>query len=280
MRRGFFWQGWHYAHAMERRMFLRYEWFLLRRAGIPVSNETRREIWKSPGSAEDWVNLARFLSPADPLFLIDIGANVGEYAERVMSEYPNCRAACFEPEQANFTELHNRFAQNPSVELYNVALSNCSGQAEMFIGRSNTLYSLQSYNSEADEAYGVAVDTCEPTETVATSTLDSFDFAVSGRKVLLKLDVQGHEVFVLQGASRTLKSVDVAIVEVSFANEYKYLKPSFGEVTGMLRDSGLHPIVFQDYGVASSSYAFERDVIFVKEDLLPRIWYTNYGVGN
>ncbi len=280
MKKGLFWYGWHYAHAIERRMFLRYEWMLLRRAGIPVSEQTRREIWKTPGAAEDWVNLARFLSPAESVFIIDIGANIGEYADRVMREYRNSRAVCFEPAQANFRELQRRFAQNPSVELHNVALSNRMGEAEMFVGRSNTLCSLERYGSEADEAYAVAVSPDEPTETVRTRTLDSFSFDISGRKVLLKVDVQGHESSVLQGAGGTLKLADVVIIEVSFANEYQGLSPSFGEVTAMLRAAGLHPVVFQDYGVACSSYAFERDVIFVRENLLPRIWYANYGLQN
>jgi hypothetical protein len=44
----------------------------------------------------------------------------------------------------------------------------------------------------------------------------------------------------------------------------------------LLSECGLYPIVFQDYGRVVSNYAFERDVLFVKRELLSKIWFRNY----
>ena len=88
----------------------------------------------------------------------------------------------------------------------------------------------------------------------------------------MKVDVQGHELPVLQGGLRSLARVDIAIIESSFANDYADLEPSFGEVTGLLTKHGLFPIIFLDYGRTLGPYAWQRDCIFVKSQYLPNIF--------
>ena len=56
-------------------------------------------------------------------------------------------------------------------------------------------------------------------------------------KVLLKIDVQGYEVEVLQGGRRLLKHVDYVLVEVSYAHLYKH-QATFEDVYSLLRQSG------------------------------------------
>jgi FkbM family methyltransferase len=278
MDRGLLWRAWHYAHAVEGRLLQRWEWSLLRKAGIPVSDKTKDEIWRSPGESEDWVNLARFLNPSDPIYLIDVGANTGDFTVRAQQEYADLRVVGFEPVASNFAALQKRFAGNSSVTMHNVAASNEAGQTRIYIGRSNSLFSLEKYTSEGDTAYGIGDSSYAETETIECRTLDSFALDPQDRKVLLKVDVQGHEESALDGATATLRLVDVAIIECSFANEYQGRPPSFAGVVRRLAAAGLYPVVFQDYGRTWSTYAFERDVIFVRENLLKNLWYVNYGI--
>ena len=276
--KGVLWRTWHYAHAIESRLLQRFEWSLLRKAGIKVSDKTRREIWRRPGESEDWVNLTRFISPSERVFLIDVGANVGDFTARASEEYPNLQAVCFEPVTSNFEALQRKFDGNDAVTIHNSALSNENVQAKMYVGRSNALCSLEKYSSEGDHAYGISDRSYALTETVHCRTLDSFALDPGGRRVLMKVDVQGHEEKTLAGATATLSLVDVAIIECSFANEYEDIPPSFASVVHRLAAAGLYPVIFQEYGRTWSTYAFERDVIFVREPLLKNIWYSNYGV--
>ena len=57
-----------------------------------------------------------------------------------------------------------------------------------------------------------------------------------------------------------------------FANEYECLEPSFPTVAEILREHGLYPIIFQEFGVEVSNYPFERDVIFARNDLVNKIF--------
>lgn len=276
VRNGFLWRAWHYAHAIEWRLFHRFEWSLLRESGVAVSDKTRQQIWRQPAEAEDWVNLTRFIDPTEEVFLIDVGANVGDFTARAQEEYPDLRAVCFEPIGSNFQALQRQFGDSKDVKIYKAAVSNENTQANMFVGRSNTLCSLEKYSDEGNHAYGVDDGSYNVTEAVECRTLDSFGLDPAGRRVLLKVDVQGHEEKMLEGAAETLRKVDVAIVECTFANEYEGLPPSFAGVVSKLATAGLYPVIFQEYGRLWSTYAFERDVIFVRQPLLKKIWYTNY----
>lgn len=273
----FLWRAWHYAHAIESRLLNLLEWSRLRKSGIPVSDKTRQEIWRKPAEAEDWVNLTRFIEPSEQVFLIDVGANVGDFTARAREEYPNLRAVCFEPVGSNFQALQGKFGSSEEVAIHQAAVSNANTQGTMYVGSSNSLCSLEKYSDEGNHAYGVDDDSYKVTETIECRTLDSFQLDPAGRRVLLKVDVQGHEEKMLDGAAETLRKVDVAIVECTFANEYEGLPPSFAGVVSRLATAGLYPVVFQDYGRSFSTYAFERDVIFVRQPLLKNIWYTNYG---
>jgi len=71
----------------------------------------------------------------------------------------------------------------------------------------------------------------------------------------------------------TLSGADAVLLECSFADEYKGIEPSFAPACALLRKCGLYPIVFQDFGRLTSNYAFERDVLFVRRNLLARVWF-------
>lgn len=146
------------------------------------------------------------------------------------------------------------------------------------MGRSDTLFSLERYDVDANRAFGIGDASYSDTGTTDCRRLDSFKLEPGERCVLLKADVQGHEEKALAGAIAVLSMVDVAIIECSFANEYEGVPPSFAGVTHGLATAGLYPVIFQVYGRESSGYAFERDVIFVRECLLKNIWYASYGV--
>jgi hypothetical protein len=134
----------------------------------------------------------------------------------------------------------------------------------------NTIYtSLETY---ADTQQGRGIRVADQ-RTVETRTLDSYDIDADGfDHVFLKIDVQGHEIDVLTGASATLGKADVVLLELSFAPEYQGKEPSFATACGIMHTAGLYPIVFQNYERTLSPYAWERDVLFVKQRLLNGIW--------
>ena len=251
-----------------------YELSLMKQAGSSFGTRFRRRLWRSPGLTEDWVNLARFLSPNERVLLVDIGANVGEFTAKFLSIYNNGRSICFEPVSRTYELLRSRFAEDARVGAHRIALSDRDVSAEIYLHEDNRLCSLTSYKREANEYYRTGPAQSEIT---TCRRLDNIEFAREpDEKLFVKIDVQGFELETILGGMQTLKTADALLLECSFADEYEGKEPSFSPACSLLRECDLYPIVFQDYGRGISNYAFERDVLFVKRHLLSKIWFRNY----
>jgi FkbM family methyltransferase len=261
----------HYVHAIEFRLFLILELMRLKNLhGRRILPDLWKEVLIHPAHAEDWVNLLCFLDPDDKVLLIDIGANEGHWAKNFAGIFPKTELIAFEPSPAAYKKLSRNTRMIRNRRLFDVALSNMDGPRILEIGNDERLSSFERY-SEFVNQYRQN----RPTryKEVMCRRLDGFRIDPRNRKVCLKIDVQGHEAFVLEGASETLKAVDLCLCELTFAHEYERLDPSFSVAVQMLSQHDLYPIVFQDYGRALSNHAYERDVLFVKKSLLENIWY-------
>jgi FkbM family methyltransferase len=216
------------------------------------------------------VNLARFLRPSESVLLLDIGANVGSFTSDFLSIYKRSRSICFEPVSSTFEQLAARFAGDSRVEAHQFAISSFDGNAEMHVEAESTLCSLAEYTEDANTAYRIG---SAQLEQVGCRRLDSLQFGKGAERLFVKIDVQGFEIEAIRGAMQTLTGADAVLLECSFADEYKDNEPSFSLACALLRECGLYPIVFQDYGRSIANYAYERDVLFVKRELLGRIWF-------
>lgn len=256
----------HYAHAIEFRADLLCEISRASSRGIAVPKWLRRLVLVRPGAAEDWVHFLRFVQASDKICLIDVGANVGYFAEDFLRLFPNTKVIAIEPIPATAQTLAKRFKDNRCVSVINAAVSPERGPLQMTAAAESSLSSIHSYASflNRPDVEGSSVS-------VETIRLDDLILPEDERLLVLKVDVQGHEAPALSTGPNLLNKVSIAIVEVSFIEEYVGVPPSFGECTSLLRRADLHPVIFQDFGVEYGPYAFERDVLFVKSRLLSQI---------
>ncbi len=262
----------HYIDALQIRLFLIDEYLRTRKAKN-VGSSLLRAILRNPSGAEDWVNLLRFLDPDEELLAIDIGANVGAFTADMLTYFPKARSVCFEPCAEPFEVLSNRFEGDSRVECHRCAIGSEHQTREMYVQTGASHYnSFHRYENDTNRFYDIDYQNVEE---VACRRLDEFDLALEGT-VFLKVDTQGHEVDVLRGAGPVLDAVDVALTEVSFANEYEGLEPSFPTVAQILREHGLYQIIFQGFGGQMSNYPFERDVVFARKELLNNVFFHNY----
>ena len=158
---------------------------------------------KQHGALEETF-LHRYLRRGD--VVIDVGANFGLTALAAFSVVqPSGRVYAFEPHPQVFRYLQGNIELNDAAHVitaHNLALGNRVGTVFLTDRRA------------ADRN----VVSREPTPVrVAQSTLD--DVALTLPRInLLKIDVEGYEKFVLEGATRTLPRVDCVYFEANDAS--------------------------------------------------------------
>jgi len=151
--------------------------------------------------------MARLLTP-DSVFL-DIGANAGIFSLLASAVCPSARIFAFEPAKKTFDLLSRNLRLNhaANVTALHLALGNFSGQATLHLnalGKDglNTLGKLSHPDTEA------AGD-----ETVPITTLDEYLRSASiGRIDLVKVDAEGAELSIFEGASSMLQRLDAPII--------------------------------------------------------------------
>ena len=156
----------------------------------------------------------RYLRPGD--VFVDAGANIGLYtliAARCVGA--NGRVYSFEPCGKSFRRLRASVEINhfTNVLCYQVALSNRAGLAELTV----SLDGHDAWNTLAHPTCGTLFDR----ETVPCVTWDELanEHHLVGKVAMMKIDVEGWESPVLQGASETLSRPDAPVLQVEFTDE-------------------------------------------------------------
>jgi len=173
------------------------------RDALPRRYQVSLKFWYSKlrGDLEDEMALLpKLLNPSDRV--IDIGANRGVYA------YPlarlGARVELFEPNPACAQILASWAAKQPNVSLHAVALSDHEGSAELQIPVDATGVEHDASASIEKSGSGQFRE-----QVVPLATLDSFQFR---QVALIKIDVEGHEFRVIEGAQKTIASDKPALL--------------------------------------------------------------------
>ena len=136
---------------------------------------------------------------------IDIGANKGVYTEALARLVPTVHA--FEPYPKIYDILSSGSRANTST--YRVALSNASETTELLIPFNAK---RRTYSNQGASLSRIKVSGEHAAVNVTSRTLDSYQFKNIG---FIKIDVEGHELAVLQGAQETLlRNKPVLMIEL------------------------------------------------------------------
>lgn len=137
-----------------------------------------------------------------PVFL-DVGANIGAYT-LIASEVSGAQVVSFEPIPAAFAklELNVRLNGREGVTMLPVAAGRERGELRMTCNGASPINHVVTGSAEADQTMVVAVE-----------TLDAVCARLGLSPTMIKIDVEGHESAVLEGASTCLKTAQACLIE-------------------------------------------------------------------
>jgi FkbM family methyltransferase len=178
---------------------------------VLLSDKIGRQIIASGEyEAEDSDFLSKQIRP--DWISLDIGANIGCYSLLLAKLAPAGRVFAFEPSDFNFHLLHLNRALNDlgNLEIINLALADKNGEQEFCVAEDSC---FSSFRNTCRKKISQVVN-------VKTETLDNFVRRSGIAKInFIKIDVEGAEKLVLQGASDVLARLKPEMIMVEICEE-------------------------------------------------------------
>ncbi|WP_093027217.1 FkbM family methyltransferase [Thiocapsa roseopersicina] len=225
--------------------------------------QAARERERAERQLEPW----RLLQHYDVRTVLDIGANEGQFAKLIRDLCPRTLVYSFEPLPDIHILLQRRFRNDPSVVPVPCGLSDGAGRVVM----NRSTFSPSSSLLPMAELHRTEYPHSAPQTTVEVDVQRLDDWMTAsglkaGPHVLVKLDVQGHELAVIRGGINTLRQARFAIVEVSFFELYER-QPLFDGIYRELRALGY---VYR--GSLEQTFSHQQDRILFADALFENIF--------
>ena len=149
-------------------------------------------------------------------YFFDVGANCGIYSLVISKLFPKTSTLSFEPVKSTFKKLEKNFSLNPklkNMKKYNYGLSNKNSKLKM--------KALFKKNFIQSGGYGVVnnKDNLKNLHTEFALFKKGDDkFKYKNKIICLKIDVEGHEIFVLNGLKKIFKNNKIFLQIEIFPN--------------------------------------------------------------
>lgn len=156
-------------------------------------------------------DLAKFAPRETFRVIVDVGANRGDFSKLFLRHFPSATIHALEPVKATFARLRRALDCESRVKLHPLAASDRTGTAVI-----RTFASSEKNTLVADLKDSLRV---EPTgeEQIDTSRLDEFVERLKLEQVdLLKIDVEGFEMKVLEGCGLYLEPSAIRYIFFEF----------------------------------------------------------------
>lgn len=187
--------------------------------GVPVHDDYA--AWERRFVASDLPTL----SPCRVLF--DVGANVGDYSNSLRSTFPRADIYVFEPNPHAFEQIPKSYAH-----AFNIGFSAQKGSSKIYFYQddntttsASTIEAVISGRERPYTSADIVLDTID--DFCTTHGIAHIDF--------LKIDVEGRELAVLEGARKMLSHITVIqfefnrhnIISRTFLKDFYTLMPDF-----------------------------------------------------
>lgn len=199
------------------------------------------------------MNFNKLAHYVHPKRCLDIGAHIGEFSENILRLSPECELIAIEANPNCEPYLNKR-----KLRYEMIALGAQEGTADLYIeavneiGTGASLYkeNTQWYEGDKSKTVQVAVDTLDNRSYFKNEIID-----------LVKIDVQGAELDILNGGRHTIMRTNYALLEVSLL-QYNIGAPQMPAVVEKMKEYSFHIEDILDYQRLQDGTIFQLDILF------------------
>ncbi|MFN0316759.1 MAG: FkbM family methyltransferase, partial [Burkholderiales bacterium] len=196
---------------------------------IPILKRATRRIMRAAGYdlvsyrplSHALARRAKILSHQRIDLILDVGANIGQYARQMREIGYAGRIVSFEPVTGAFAELRTAARHDPSWEAVNIALGDRDEEQEIRIAGNSQSSSLldmlpEHLKAAPESAYSGS-------QWVPVRRLDGVfgQYCKDGERVFLKVDAQGFERRIMDGSAACLGRIQGVQLETSLVPLYR-----------------------------------------------------------
>jgi FkbM family methyltransferase len=203
--------------------------------------------------------------------VIDVGANIGQYGVVLREAGYKNQIISFEPMQEAFDQLnltaerYNKRYNHWTVHHYGVGRTN--EDQVINVSKNSASSSILNVTHLSTDAEPLTLT--DRQEKIKIISLDSFFQNKLGefKGIYLKIDVQGYELHVLEGARDLLRHIKVVQLEMSFVTLYDN-GPLYKEIISWMEAAGFEIYsILPDFRDMRSGRMLQADGIFINKNL-------------
>ncbi len=205
--------------------------------------------------------------------VLDVGANTGQFAEALIDFGYKGKIVSFEPSTVAYKEIEKRARKYPNWTLAEkMAIGDTDGTVEINISKDTNFNSIKDLKSDYLE-YNDQSQVVDQ-ETVRISKIDSLEgeYFDSSESIMLKIDTQGFEQEVLDGAQNSLKYINGIKIEMPIQPVYENVSLDVLQIINYMDQLGFRCVSLSEIGVnLNTGVVQEADGIFIRKELVQRI---------
>lgn len=171
--------------------------------------------WDPNKSGEKFVAgyINKKIKTSDDIVVFDVGANVGKYTSLLKEVFENrAKIFAFEPSEKTFKKLESNIELNDKIRLYNFGFGDKNMQITLFSDMAES--GLASIYKRNLDHFGVDMNIKEE---VSIKKIDDFCEDNNINHInFLKLDTEGNEKKILDGALKMLNSKSIDFIQFEF----------------------------------------------------------------